>query len=108
MPRPTITAAGLAAVAAGCGGEPPRGFDAPDANARVDAIVAESAAEAPAYPRLIEQLGSDDPLARLVAIEALERRTGRTFDYRPHDEEPARRAAVERWIAWYRAGATEP
>ena len=107
LSRPTITA-GLVAVVAGCRGEPlPGGFDAADADARVDAILATSA-EQPAYPRLIEQLESEDPLARLTAIESLERRTGRAFGYRPYDAESDRRVAVARWVEWYRQGAIVP
>ncbi|HRP64162.1 MAG TPA: HEAT repeat domain-containing protein [Phycisphaerales bacterium] len=47
--------------------------------------------------RLVEQLDSDDPAVRMMAIGALERLTGTTHGYRHYDPPLERRAAIERW-----------
>ena len=46
---------------------------------------------------LIGQLESTDPAARLLAIQALERRTGETLGYQHAAPVWERRAAVNRW-----------
>lgn len=47
--------------------------------------------------RLVEQLDSDDPAVRMMAIGALERLTGTTHGYRHYDPPLERRAAIARW-----------
>lgn len=61
-----------------------------------------------ALPQIVEQLDSDDPLVRMVAISALERMTGRTYGYRHYDPAPMRAEAVLRWRAALRSGEVSP
>jgi HEAT repeat protein len=87
-------------VGAGCAG-PARGFASADPGARLDAAVEATARkDTSAIPDLIKLLESDDPAARLVAINALERLTGTTNGYDFAAPEYDRRAAVDRWVAW--------
>lgn len=53
-----------------------------------------------AIPDLIEQLESNDPGARLLAIRSLERLTGLTLGYDHADPWWERDAAVGRWRDW--------
>jgi len=53
-----------------------------------------------AIPDLIEQLESNDPGARMLAIRSLERLTGLTLGYDHTDAWWERDAAVVRWRAW--------
>ena len=48
--------------------------------------------------RAVEHLDSDDPLIRMTAITALQRRTGHHLEYDHRDPLPKRRAAVARWV----------
>ena len=49
--------------------------------------------------QIVEQLDSDDPAVRLLAIETLRRLTGEEHGY-CHDDPPvSRRAAIKRWVA---------
>ncbi|MBL4590955.1 MAG: hypothetical protein JKY96_03240 [Phycisphaerales bacterium] len=58
------------------------GFDSPAPTKRIDAIVEASDLDDPqSLGKLIEQLESPDPAARMLAIRALEQRTGKTFGY---------------------------
>jgi hypothetical protein len=50
--------------------------------------------------RLVEGLADPDPRLRSRSILALERRTGRTMDFRPDDPPHDRAAAIARWRAW--------
>lgn len=75
------------------------GFDSANPAAKMYAI--EEAArtnDRAAIPRIVEQLESDDPAVRSLAISALRRLTGETFGYRDFDPPAARQAAVERWV----------
>ncbi len=76
------------------------GFDAPDPASKLYAIeAAVRTNNRDAAPAIVEQLDSDDPAVRLVAITALERLTGETHGYcycAPVDE---RREAIDRWVA---------
>jgi len=54
-----------------------------------------------AIPGLIEMLDSDDPAARLVAIEALARITGQRLGYDWAAPEYERMEATDRWVDWY-------
>lgn len=89
----------LTALLAGCRAEPVKpDLRAVDAESRIAGIVAAGESDAPAdLPLLVEALADDDPAVRLFAIEALERRTGRTHGYRPYDPPAARARAVARW-----------
>ena len=95
---------------AGCPSTP-TGFDSPDPNMRLDAIL--DAARTPGQPnqipRLIEQLQSLDPAARMLAIRTLERMTGQTMGYDHAAPAWQRVPAVRRWADWaiehgYRSG----
>lgn len=93
-------AACVGLLGAGCS-SPARGFASSDPGARLDAAVDAAARnDASAIPDLIKLLDSDDPAARLVAINALQRLTGTTNGYDHAGSEPDRRAAVDRWVAW--------
>lgn len=93
-------AAYVGLVGAGCS-SPARGFASADPGARMDAAVDAAARhDTSAIPELIKLLESDDPAARLVAINALERLTGTTNGYDFAARESERRAAVDRWVAW--------
>ena len=59
-------------------------------------------------PHLITMLDSADPAQRMIAADALERLTGRTFDYFFADPEPRRREAITRWRAWHESDGTSP
>jgi hypothetical protein len=53
-----------------------------------------------AAPALVVQLNNDDPAVRFYAIQALQRITGKTFDYVYYDEVDARKPAIARWQQW--------
>ncbi|GJM17795.1 MAG: hypothetical protein DHS20C14_00080 [Phycisphaeraceae bacterium] len=73
-------------------------FDAPAPNKRLDAIVgAAGGTDQVSLDGLVGQLESTDPAARVLAIQALERRTGETLGYAHSDPAWKRRAAVDRW-----------
>ena len=99
----------MALLLSGCVPRDQVGFDAVGPAHRLDAIVLASDASDPGSLRgLIQQLDSDDAAARLLAIRALEKRTGQTLGYR-HDDPPWLRAeAVERWSAWADAQVVAP
>ncbi|NUQ52432.1 MAG: hypothetical protein HUU19_07010 [Phycisphaerales bacterium] len=87
-------------VGAGCS-SPARGFASADPGARLDAAVDAAARnDRSSIPELIKLLDSDDPAARLVAINTLHRLTGTTNGYDYAAPEADRRAAVDRWVAW--------
>jgi hypothetical protein len=89
----------LAVTAHGCAPSASRGgFDSGNPAARLYAI--EHAArtnDRTAIPRLVEELESDDPAVRFLAISTLHRLTGETHGYRDFDPPPVRAEAVERW-----------
>lgn len=88
---------------------PPVSFDSPDPAARLGAISnAARDRDAAAIPNLIASLDHDDPLVRLAALRALESLTGQTLGYSFADSQPARRAAIDRWIDWYRRQPAPP
>lgn len=85
----------------GCIPSTPRGFDSPDPTSRLVAISeAGESGDASAVPDLIEQLESNDPGARLLAIRSLERITGETLGYHYADPWWSRANAVRRWRVW--------
>ena len=75
-------------------------FDSPHPASRLYAIEkAMKGGDTSAIPRIVEQLDSDDPVVRMMAIEALKvLNDGETFDYRYDDPQPQRRAAIRRWV----------
>ncbi len=90
-----------ALVTTGCG--PPATearFDSANPAAKLYAIEkAARSGDTSALPQLVEQLDSDDPAVRLLAIEALRRLTGEDYGYAHDDPPPLRRAAIKRWVA---------
>jgi len=89
---------GQTAIGAGC--QPIQtGFDSPAPTKRIDAIVqASELQDTDSLGRLIEQLESEDPAARMLAIRALEIRTGTTLGYDHAAPRWQRIEAVNRWI----------
>jgi HEAT repeat protein len=98
MSRWATLAAG-AAVLGACAPPASRGgFDSPDPASRLYAIErAMKHGDRAAVPRIVEQLDSDDPAVRLLAIAALEQLTGETRGYRYDDPPWMREEAVRRW-----------
>lgn len=82
------------------------GFDAPSPSRRLDAIVQASGNDADprSLYRLVEQLDSQDPAARMLAVRALESRTGTTLGYNHTDPDWERQEAIERWIKYLEQG----
>ena len=75
------------------------GFESPDPASKMYAIErAARTRDSTAIPQLIEQLDSDDPVVRLLAISALRRLTGQTFEYHYEDPPYLREPAVQRWV----------
>ena len=83
-------------------------FDSDHPDARAAAIVDAAAREdRSAIPRIVEQLASDDPLVRVVAIDALDRLTGDRHGYDPHAPKRQRAEAIDRWVEAVRSGRFE-
>lgn len=95
----------LTLFAAACGPTVHPSFDSPEPAARNAAIVrAADTKDTHAVASLVRMLDSDDPVTRMLAIDALERITGERLGYY-HDDPPAERdAAAERWAARLREG----
>lgn len=86
----------------------PGGLDSPDPNARVAALVEIGRETDRPLTRdeaqgLVEALSSIDPSARMVAIRALQRRTGESFGYQHFGTDDKRRAAIGAWRRWFKA-----
>jgi hypothetical protein len=84
------------------------GFDSANPAAKMYAI--EQAArngDRSATRALIEQLDSDDPAVRMLAISTLQRLTGQTYGYRHYDDRLARRQAIAQWVTAYESGETD-
>jgi hypothetical protein len=96
----------LAGSIGGCGTDMrTRGFDSPDPQAKLDAIVAAGQTrDKAAIPDLVHQLDSDDPAVRMYAITALQRITGTRLGYSPYAAQLQRQAAVETWVAAVKDG----
>lgn len=89
-----------AVLACGCGPTINPSFDSPEPAARNAAIVrAASSQDQRAVPPLVRMLDSDDPVTRMLAIDALERITGERLGYDHHAPQAERDAAAERWAA---------
>ncbi len=100
-------ALGLAsAMVGGCLPSEKPGFDEPNPLRRMDAIVlaSDKDADPETLARLVEQLDSQDPAARMLAIRALEKRTGQTLGYIHTDPEWKRQEAVDRWMNYLETG----
>lgn len=89
----------LAMTPAACGpAASSGGFDSPNPAAKMYAIEhAVRNNELDAVPRIVEQLDSDDPAVRMLAIAALKRMTGQTHGYCEYDPPEVRRQAIARW-----------
>lgn len=75
------------------------GFDSPNPASRLYAIEQAGATnDRAAIPKIVEQLDSDDPAVRSLAISVLQRLTGETYGYRDYDPPAVRELAIERWI----------
>jgi len=84
---------------------------AADTPSRVPAIVIAGDTNSDAKLReLIHALSDKDPAVRLFAIQALEKRTGQTLDYRYYEGPEKRQAAINRWHTWLsgQAPASDP
>ncbi len=92
-------------VGAGIGGcASPASFQDPEPASRLAALrEAVAAGDRSAIPGIITLLDSDDAAVRLFAILALEEMTGQTLGYDYAAPEVERRAATDRWEAWYLA-----
>jgi hypothetical protein len=78
------------------------GFQENDPAARLRAIQkAAASGDRGAIPDLINELESDDPAERLLAIRALERITGQTLGYDHAAGLTERQEGVRRWAEWY-------
>ena len=101
-PRILLLAASVSAALSplvGCVPKVRPGFDAVAPNARLDAIVAAAdASDRASLEKLVEQLDSGDDATRMLAIRALERRTGTTLGYEHDAPIWQRREAVNRWV----------
>ncbi|MFG0258077.1 MAG: HEAT repeat domain-containing protein [Phycisphaerales bacterium JB043] len=96
------------AVSVGCRVSMRAGFDSPDPQERAIALARSLESEDPrTIPELIRSLDSSDPVARLMAIKALEKRTDETFGYRHYDPPWVREEAIERWAQWWRSQQEE-
>lgn len=105
----TLTAVGVTLTLAACLPSEKPGFDEPNPNRRLDAIVQASdpGADPATLRKLVEQLDSQDPAARMLAIRALEKRTGTTLGYIHTDPEWKRQEAVDRWIKYLETGGPD-
>ncbi|HYE03775.1 MAG TPA: HEAT repeat domain-containing protein [Phycisphaerales bacterium] len=84
-------------------------FEAPDPGTRLRALErAVASDDRRSIPNLITLLDSDDPAVRLFAVLALRDMTGTTMGYEHAAPEQERRAAADRWEAWYKSGAPAP
>lgn len=86
----------------GCG--PPAiegGFDSANPAATMYAIEhAARQGDRSAVRKIVEQLDSDDPGVRWMAIGALDRLTGERFGYDPGMNRIERQPAIRRWVVW--------
>jgi hypothetical protein len=84
-------------------------FDSPNPASRLYAIEeAGKQRDKAAVAELVEQLESDDPAVRMLAIEALERIEGDTRGYCHEDPPYARREAVDEWVEVVRQRRPSP
>jgi len=95
-----IIACTCALLLVSCGSSPTvGGFGAASPAARSKAIqTAAIMGNLSAVKKIVEQLDSDDPAIRMMAIEALERLTGETYGYKHYDPTYVRREAIAKWV----------
>lgn len=92
-----------------CVPDPPHTFRSLAPNDRLDAIVeASDKTDHDSLLGLVDQLSSDDPAARVLAIAALRKRTGESFGYEPADPEWRREPAATRWREYARSLSPAP
>lgn len=106
MPLPRLSLAMILSTLAGCGpAATDGGFDSANPAAKLYAIeYAAGANDRAAIPDLVEQLDSDDPAVRALAIATLQRLTGQTKGYRDFDPPDIRRQAIAQWVQAVRDG----
>lgn len=96
----------LGLAAGGCG--PPAiegGFDSPNPAAKLFAIqYAAQQRDVAAVPHLVEQLDSEDPAVRMMAISALQDICGETCGYSFSDPRWKRDQAVQCWVEAVQSG----
>jgi hypothetical protein len=97
-----LIALGVGVLPLGCIPSEKVGFDESSPTKRLGAIVQASGKDADRQSliRLVEQLDSQDGAARMLAIRALEHRTGTTLGYNHTDPEWERQLAIERWVIY--------
>ena len=81
------------------------GFDAASEAARTHAF--EQAVhdhDLSAVPKIVEQLDADDPVIRMLAIDALHRLTGETYGFRHSDPPHDRHVAIQEWVDAVQSG----
>ena len=66
-----------------------------------EAMVVDAAWDIPA---ILEQLDNDDPVVRMMAVQALRRITGTRFGYNPYAPIERLREAIRRWTEAVRTG----
>lgn len=105
--RPVAAIAALAYGIQGCSLPARRAdFNSTDPAERTLALgQAADDADRASIPDLIALLESEDSAERMLAINALEKKTGQRLGYDYADPDPARREAVERWVAWHQGGS---
>lgn len=85
------------------------GFDSANPAARMYAIeYAARSDDRAATLQIVEQLDSDDPGVRFLAIGALQDMWGETFGYRYYDPPYLRADAIERWVEAVNSGDLKP
>lgn len=93
---------GFGVALTACSPKMVEGFDSPEPAARNVAIV--QSVEQPTTPgtlrSLVSMLSSDDPATRLLAIAALEHKTGQRLGYDPAAPNPERNDAIRAWDRW--------
>ena len=91
-------------VATACASKRKADFDSADPGDKLYAIRASTASGNGPEPsrrvveHLVEQLGSDDPVVRMMAIVALKKITGERKGYDPYAERRRRQASIDAWV----------
>ncbi|MEM9560596.1 MAG: hypothetical protein AAF995_09840 [Planctomycetota bacterium] len=109
---PSIPIALLTALLLGSGGlggclKQQEGLDSASPSKRLDAIVdASGEKDIESLQGLVSKLDSSEPAERMLAIRALERRTGTTVGYDHAAPDWQRREAVNRWVEYAESDST--
>ena len=97
---------GVSLMMSSCASPNAGGFDAASPGARSKAIqTAAITGDFSAIPRIVEQLDSDDPAIRMLAIESLKRLTGETYGYKHYDPAYVRNEAIVKWVKAVESGS---